>query len=133
MDPDPAREPVYKVYARWSAGADRATNATYEVTHLGGTTTVTVDQRQRVGEWVYLGGYSMVNGQGHKVRLTYNANRTREQRCRAQIDFRSRSAENVPLRKLVTDQGVPSSPSTCKFRCWRWHINSKRNFDKVFR
>ena len=51
---------VYQVYARWATGTDRATNATYEITHLGGTNTVTVNQQQRDGEWVLLGGYSLV-------------------------------------------------------------------------
>ena len=64
----------YRVYARWVAGTDRATNATYQVTHSSGTTPVVVDQQQRDGEWVLLGTFNAAPGQGHNVRLTDNAN-----------------------------------------------------------
>ncbi len=64
----------YRVYSRWVAGADRATNATYEITGTAGTTTVAVNQQLRDGEWVLLGTFAMAPGVGHNVRLTDNAN-----------------------------------------------------------
>ena len=64
----------YRVYARWVAGTDRANNATFEVTSSSGTTPVAVNQQQNDGEWVLLGTFNRTPGQGHKVRLTDNAN-----------------------------------------------------------
>ncbi len=64
----------YKVYARWTAHPNRASNAQYTVTHAGGDTPVTVDQVQNNGQWVLLGTYSMAPGSGHKVSLTDQAN-----------------------------------------------------------
>ncbi len=64
----------YKVYARWTAHPNRATNAKYTVTHAGGDTLVTIDQEQNNGSWVLLGTFSMAPGSGHKVSLTDQAN-----------------------------------------------------------
>jgi RHS repeat-associated protein len=64
----------YRVYARWVAGTDRATNATYEITGTAGTTPVAVNQQLRDGEWVLLGTFAMAPGVGHNVKLTDNAN-----------------------------------------------------------
>ncbi|MGV3627451.1 MAG: RHS repeat-associated core domain-containing protein [Betaproteobacteria bacterium] len=64
----------YKVYARWTAHPNRATDAKYTVTHAGGDTLVTVDQEQNNGAWVLLGTFSMAPGSGHRVSLTDQAN-----------------------------------------------------------
>lgn len=64
----------YKVYARWTAHPNRATDAKYTVTHAGGDTVVTTDQEQNNGSWVLLGTFSMAPGSGHKVSLTDQAN-----------------------------------------------------------
>ncbi len=64
----------YKVYARWTAHPNRATDAKYTVSHAGGDTLVTVDQEQSNGSWVLLGTFSMAPGSGHKVSLTDQAN-----------------------------------------------------------
>src|SRR5262249_48607411 len=61
-----------RIYARWVAGSDRATNATYQVAYSGGTTNVSVDQTQHGSEWVLLGTFNLVNG--NNVALTDNAN-----------------------------------------------------------
>ncbi|MEU4743506.1 DNRLRE domain-containing protein, partial [Actinosynnema sp. NPDC023658] len=65
---------TYEVSVRYAAGT--ATNAPYTVHHAGGTTTVTVDQKTRVGEWVSLGSYTFTEGSSHKVVLTNAANGT---------------------------------------------------------
>lgn len=57
------------VYARWSATADRAANATYAIDAADGRHLVTVDQRSRGGEWVALGSYSFAAGQAAIVTL----------------------------------------------------------------
>lgn len=64
----------YKVYARWTAHPNRATDAKYTVTHAGGDTVVTTDQEQNNGSWVLLGTFNMAPGSGHKVSLTDQAN-----------------------------------------------------------
>lgn len=52
----------YRVEARWSAGSNRATAAPYIISHAGGTTTVTANQRQNDGAWVTLGTYNFNQG-----------------------------------------------------------------------
>ena len=64
----------YKVYARWTAHPNRATDAKYTVTHAGGDTLITVNQEQNNGSWVLLGTFNLAPGQGHKVSLTDQAN-----------------------------------------------------------
>ncbi|MGH7176108.1 MAG: FG-GAP-like repeat-containing protein [Tepidisphaeraceae bacterium] len=46
---------VYEIFARWTAGSDRASNARYDIVTASGTSTVLVDQRTRGGAWVSLG------------------------------------------------------------------------------
>ncbi|MEZ5616462.1 MAG: RHS repeat-associated core domain-containing protein [Rhodocyclaceae bacterium] len=48
----------YQVYARWTAHANRATNAQYTITHQGGQDTLTVNQQTNGGAWSLLGTYS---------------------------------------------------------------------------
>jgi RHS repeat-associated protein len=61
----------YKVYAKWTAHANRATDAKYTVTHASGTETVTVNQQQNTG-WNLLGTYSFDTA--GSVKLTDEAN-----------------------------------------------------------
>jgi RHS repeat-associated protein len=64
----------YRVYARWTAHPNRATDAKYAVTHAAGETTVTVNQQQASGAWNLLGTFALAPGAGHKVRLTDQGN-----------------------------------------------------------
>lgn len=57
--PDVPGAGQYEVLARWTAHANRASNASYAITHTGGSTTVAVDQRQSGGTWVSLGIYTL--------------------------------------------------------------------------
>ncbi|HEX7653686.1 MAG TPA: FAD-dependent oxidoreductase, partial [Verrucomicrobiae bacterium] len=44
----------YQVYARWTANANRATNAPIDIGFAGGTNTVYVNQTTQGGQWVFL-------------------------------------------------------------------------------
>ena len=61
----------YRVYARWSAYANRASNARYTVAHSAGETPVTVNQQQNGGQWQLLGTYAL--DANSRVRLTDDA------------------------------------------------------------
>lgn len=62
----------YEVFARWTDGANRASSAAYFVDHNGGSTVVTVNQRQSGGQWNSLGTFSFggANPKNHTIRLS---------------------------------------------------------------
>jgi RHS repeat-associated protein len=60
----------YKVYAKWPAASTHATDAPYTVTHAGGASTVTVNQRVNGGQWNLLGTWSFDSGTDYKVELS---------------------------------------------------------------
>ncbi len=62
----------YRVYARWVADSNRASNAPYTITHDGGSTTVPANQRQSGGVWNLLGTFSFTQGV-HAVSLSDQA------------------------------------------------------------
>jgi len=64
----------YKVFARWTAHPNRATDAKYTVLHDGGTTLVTIDQQQNNGTWILLGTFNLTPGLGQGASLTDQAN-----------------------------------------------------------
>ena len=72
--PSVAQTGQYEVYARWTQHANRATNATYTITHASGSTPVTVNQQQGGGAWNLLGTFSLTPGSAHKVSLSDQAN-----------------------------------------------------------
>jgi len=49
---------TYEVFARWTSGPNRASNATYVVRHSGESSSVSVDQRQNGAVWRSLGTFS---------------------------------------------------------------------------
>ena len=63
----------WQVYARWTGGSNRATNAPYTVNHAGGSTTVIKNQEVNGGSWQLLGTFPF-NAAAYSVRLTDNAN-----------------------------------------------------------
>jgi hypothetical protein len=66
---------TYEVYARWTAGSNRADNAKYTVTnHTGSMLPVQVNQKLNNGVWVSLGKYSFITGGTAQVTLSDNAN-----------------------------------------------------------
>jgi RHS repeat-associated protein len=52
----------YKVYARWTAHSNRASNATYQVMHAVGSDNVIVNQRTDGAKWNLIGQYSLNSG-----------------------------------------------------------------------
>ena len=48
----------YEVFARWTSGPNRASNAPYTVLSADGAKTVSVDQRSNGGSWQSLGAYN---------------------------------------------------------------------------
>jgi|GEM_PF-318331 len=65
----------YNVYARWTASTNRATNVPIDITHAGGTTTVTVNQQADGSMWYLLGTYTFNAGTSGKVLIrTTNTN-----------------------------------------------------------
>ena len=72
--PNVAQAGQYQVYARWTQHANRATNATYSVTHGSGSSAVSVNQQQGGGAWNLLGTFSLTPGTAHKIALNDQAN-----------------------------------------------------------
>jgi len=64
----------YRVYAKWTAHANRATNATYTVVHASGSTPVTANQQTNGGQWNLLGTFAFTAGAGSRIELTDQAN-----------------------------------------------------------
>jgi len=61
---------TYKVYARWTAGSNRASSAPYVVTHVGGSATVRVNQQANGGTWQLLGSWNFNQGTAVRVQLS---------------------------------------------------------------
>jgi peptidoglycan/xylan/chitin deacetylase (PgdA/CDA1 family) len=64
----------YKLYARWTSAANRATNARYTVAWSSGSDEIIVDQTTKGGQWNLLGNYSFFAGEPLRVFLDGNAN-----------------------------------------------------------
>src|SRR5579859_6401206 len=73
--PFPAGSPAghYTVYAQWSAGPNRASNATYQVNSNSGNTSVSVNQKTNGGGWQQLGSFDFQPNKGQGVTLTDKA------------------------------------------------------------
>jgi hypothetical protein len=63
----------YEVFARWTSGANHASNATYVVTGSAGAVPVSVDQRAGGGDWRSLGTFDFTSGPDQGVRLSDKA------------------------------------------------------------
>ena len=63
----------YKIFARWTAHANRARNAPYTIHHANGQDTVRVNQEQNGGKWMLLGEYDFAPGTAGHVVLTNDA------------------------------------------------------------
>ncbi|WP_162606077.1 DNRLRE domain-containing protein, partial [Jiangella aurantiaca] len=65
---------TYEVFVRHPAGVSgAATDAPFEITHAGGTTTRTVNQAQGGGQWVSLGSYAFTEAGAHTVTVGTSA------------------------------------------------------------
>ncbi|MEU1893675.1 DNRLRE domain-containing protein [Streptomyces pristinaespiralis] len=67
---------TYEVFVRHPKVSGAATDATFAVTHDGGTTSRSVDQTKDPGTWVSLGKHAFVEDGPQKVTLTDKANGT---------------------------------------------------------
>ncbi|MCA1645334.1 MAG: hypothetical protein LC797_07660 [Chloroflexi bacterium] len=63
----------YEVFARWSAGPNRATNANYQVTSNAGGSNVPANQKVNGGSWQSLGSFDFQSGKGQGVTITDKA------------------------------------------------------------
>ncbi|MDQ3810326.1 MAG: N-acetylmuramoyl-L-alanine amidase [Chloroflexota bacterium] len=63
----------YEVFARWSAGPNRAANATFEVSASGGAKQIAANQKSGGGAWQLLGAFDFEPNKGQGVRLTDKA------------------------------------------------------------
>ena len=63
----------FEVFAKWSSGPNRATNAGYQITSNAGTSTVTQNQKTNGGAWQSLGQFDFQPNKGQGVTLTDNA------------------------------------------------------------
>lgn len=68
----PATVGNYTVYAKWTGGGNRASNAIYTIHHAGGTTAVTQNQQTNGGQWIALGDFNL--DANSAVTLTDQAN-----------------------------------------------------------
>jgi RHS repeat-associated protein len=66
----------YEAFARWPQITGAATDASYTVTHDGGSTPVTVNQSQQTGQWVSLGDFDFMADNGGSITLSDDANGT---------------------------------------------------------
>ena len=67
---------AYQVYARWPASSANTSAAQFTVTGDGGTSSVTLNQKQNGSAWVLLGSYNFTPGAGQKVTLAASADGT---------------------------------------------------------
>jgi len=63
----------YAVFAQWSGGPNRASNATYVVTSAAGAANVAVNQKTNGGSWQSLGTFDFAPSKGQSVVLTNKA------------------------------------------------------------
>jgi N-acetylmuramoyl-L-alanine amidase len=63
----------YEVFARWSSGPNRATNATYLISSTAAAASISVNQKNNGGAWQSLGSFDFQPGKGQGVTLTDKA------------------------------------------------------------
>ncbi len=63
----------YAVYAQWSSGPNRASNATYQVSSAAAAANASASQKTNGGGWQQLGTFDFVPGKGQGVALTDKA------------------------------------------------------------
>jgi N-acetylmuramoyl-L-alanine amidase len=66
----------YQVFARWTSGPNRASNASFQITSSGGSTTVTENQQRNGGSWQLLGTFDFQPNKKQGVSLSDKADGT---------------------------------------------------------
>ncbi|WP_225308609.1 golvesin C-terminal-like domain-containing protein [Hypericibacter terrae] len=74
--PDIVTPGDYQLYVRWTASSGNSGAAQYTVVHGGGTSLITLNQKQNGGQWNLLGTYSFAPSSGHQVTLTASGDGT---------------------------------------------------------
>jgi lipoprotein-anchoring transpeptidase ErfK/SrfK len=64
----------YEVFARWTSGPNRATNAVYWVSSEAGTTSITQNQQENGGTWQSLGSFEFQAGKSQGITLSDRSN-----------------------------------------------------------
>jgi RHS repeat-associated protein len=108
---------AYKVYAKWPAlPGTGATDAPFTVTHAGGTTVVTANQRVNGGKWNLLGSFAFNTGTTYKVELSDQAS------GKVAADAIYYIADGMPTDQFTWTPTFPSAGSYQVFA--RWPANS---------
>jgi Tfp pilus tip-associated adhesin PilY1 len=89
----------YEVQAIWYPNNQRSTSVTYTVNHTGGSTDVTVNQRETGGSWVSLGSYTFNAGTGGNVTLTHTRNGTTETACADAVRFVPAFTDTIDIKR----------------------------------
>jgi N-acetylmuramoyl-L-alanine amidase len=71
--PSSAAAGRYAVFAEWSGGPNRASNASYQVSSAGGSASVSVNQKTNGGSWQQLGTFDFAPNKGQGIALTDKA------------------------------------------------------------
>lgn len=66
----PTKDGVYEIYEWHVASSNRAGDAKHIVSHSAGSTTVTVNQQVKGGQWNSIGQYQLLNGVAYNVKIT---------------------------------------------------------------
>ena len=101
----PAAE-SYDVYVRWTSHVNRSTTVPIEVTHAGGTTTKTYNQRTGGGTWVFHGNYSFNAGTGGYVQVSS----VNGQACADAVRFVPAGAALPVVTITATDNTAKENP-----------------------
>jgi glucose/arabinose dehydrogenase/PKD repeat protein len=107
--PAVARPGTYDVYAWWTVIASRTTAAPYTITHAGGTSTVTANQRLDGGRWNLLGTYSFDPG---AAAIRVNSVAAGFSTCADAVRLVLRGAGGPAPVERVLDNGDPGTSST---------------------
>ena len=111
----------YEVYAKWTAHANRASNAQYTVHHADGTTPVVVNQQQNGGQWNLLGTFNFTAGNTARVELTDQADGY------VIADAVSFVPESAPPNSVTWSPGLAAGGEYEVYAKWTAHANRATN------
>jgi RHS repeat-associated protein len=116
----PSSAGSYRVYVRYTAAADRASNAPYTVSHSGGVTDIQLNQRVNGGQWVSLGSYSFPANSAQAVKLTASASGVVVADAVKFVPNTSAGIQYVHADHLNTPRVITSTSTGANNVLWRW-------------
>ncbi|MDQ6669308.1 MAG: hypothetical protein M3069_00825 [Chloroflexota bacterium] len=128
----------FEVFARWTSGPNRASNATYLVTHGDGAKSVSVDQRTGGGAWKSLGTFRFTPGADNGISLTDKADGVVVADAVRFVGTAATTAAPVPSAapaQTATSAGDPRFFEATQFRVDRdafWDFFQKRGGLRTF-